>query len=138
MQYRATASPEFIARHFPNGITRETIASAPALTFNQKDRLQDQWVQATIADDAVCPTHWLPSTQAFVDASLSGMGWGMNPVQLVGEHLKTGRLVELIPDTPLDVPLFWQVNRLVADRLARLTQAVVTTARRELAPLPDE
>ncbi len=66
------------------------------------------------------------------------MGWGMNPVQLVGEHLKTGRLVELIPDTPLDVPLFWQVNRLVADRLARLTQAVVTTARRELAPLPDE
>ncbi len=29
LQYRATASPEFIARHFPNGITRETIASAP-------------------------------------------------------------------------------------------------------------
>ncbi|ERM01149.1 hypothetical protein Q644_23185 [Brucella intermedia 229E] len=63
------------------------------------------------------------------------MGWGMNPVQLVGEHLKAGRLVELIPpDTALDIPLFWQVNRLAADRLAGLTQTVLTTARRELAP----
>ncbi|MGG2476274.1 hypothetical protein ACNVD4_12970, partial [Rhizobium sp. BR5] len=28
------------------------------------------------------PTHWLPSTDGFVKASLSGMGWGLNPVQL--------------------------------------------------------
>ncbi len=63
---------------------------------------------------------------------------GMNPVQLVGEHLKAGRLVELIPDTALDIPLFWQVNRLAADRLAGLTQTVLTTARRELAPLPQK
>lgn len=38
----------------------------------------------------------------------------MNPVQLVGDHLQSGKLVELIPDTPLDIPLFWQVNRLAA------------------------
>ncbi len=134
LRYRATASPEFIARHFPEGITRDAIAKAPALTFNQKDRLQDAWVRTVLKTDMACPTHWLPSTQAFVDASLSGMGWGMNPVQLVDRHLTSGRLVELIPDTPLDIPLFWQVNRLAADRLADLTQMVLSTARQELSP----
>jgi LysR family transcriptional regulator (chromosome initiation inhibitor) len=49
--------------------------------------------------------------------------------------LKDGRLVELIPETALDIPLFWQVNRLAADRLAGLTQTVLMTARQELAPL---
>jgi len=66
------------------------------------------------------------------------MGWGMNPMQLVGDHLQSGRLIELIPDTPLDIPLFWQVNRLAADRLASLTQAVLTTARQELAPISNK
>lgn len=136
LRYRATASPDFIARYFPRGITRSAIAKAPALTFNQKDRLQDRWVRSVLGTDMTCLTHWLPSTQAFVDASLSGMGWGMNPMQLVGEHLQAGRLVELIPDTALDIPLFWQVNRLAAERLAGLTQTVLMTARQELAPLP--
>lgn len=136
LQYRATASPEFIARYFADGVTYDAIARAPALTFNQKDRLQDQWVRTVLGTDIACPTHWLPSTQAFVDASLSGMGWGMNPIQLVGQYLKSGQLVELIPDTPLDIPLFWQVNRLAADRLAGLTQTVLTIARSELGPPP--
>lgn len=138
LQYRATASPDFIARHFPGGITRDAIAKAPALTFNQKDRLQDQWVLAALGTDIASPTHWLPSTQAFVDASLAGMGWGMNPTQLVSQHLRSGRLIELMPDTPLDIPLFWQVNRIAADRLAGLTQTVLTTARQELAPISNK
>jgi len=132
LRYHATASPDFVARHFARGVSREAIASAPALTFNQKDRLQSRWIRRTFGDDIACPTHWLPSTQSFVDACLCGMGWGMNPIQLVREHMETGRLVELIPDTPLDIPLYWQINRLVADRLAELTREVATVARRSL------
>ncbi|MDR6953609.1 hypothetical protein J2X65_002970 [Ancylobacter sp. 3268] len=57
----------------------------------------------------------------------------MNPIQLVRPHLHSGRLVELIPDTALDIPLYWQINRLVADRLAALTREVVATARHHLS-----
>ena len=60
------------------------------------------------------------------------MGWGMNPETLVHAHLKEGRLVELRKKTPLDIPLYWQVNRLADDRLADLTKAVVTAARQAL------
>lgn len=132
LRYHATASPDFVARYFAGGVTPGAIMNAPALTFNQKDRLQSRWIRQTLEEDLTFPTHWLPSTQGFVDASLSGMGWAMNPTQLVREHLEFGRLVELIPDTPLDVPLYWQINRLAADRLTELTREVSTTAERHL------
>lgn len=132
LRYHATASPDFIARHFPQGVTAQTIGNAPALTFNQKDRLQSRWMRQVFGEDLSPPTHWLPSTQGFVDASLSGMGWGMNPTALVREHLDSGRLVDLIPETPLDVPLYWQMNRLAADRLVDLTREVTTAAKQHL------
>jgi len=138
LRYDATASPAFIDRYFPKGVTETELAQAPALTFNQKDRLQQQWISQVFGASIVHPTHWLPSTQSFVDAALLGMGWGMNPALLVRNHLAEGRLVELVAGTPFDVPLFWQVNRLAADRLKSLTDAVVEVARRELVQIKSE
>ena len=138
LRYHATASPAFIDQYFPKGVAETELAQAPALTFNQKDRLQQQWISQVFGASIVHPTHWLPSTQSFVDAALLGMGWGMNPALLVRNHLAEGRLVELVAGTPLDVPLFWQVNRLAADRLKSLTDAVVEVSRRELVQIKSE
>lgn len=129
LRYRATASPDFVAHHFPAGVTAEALLGAPSLVFNQKDRLQNRWVRQVLGHDLAGPAHWLPSTQGFIDASLAGMGWGMNPERLVEAHLKEGRLVELSPQRPLDIALYWQINRLASERLADLTRTVVTTAR---------
>ncbi|KXG88028.1 LysR family transcriptional regulator ArgP [Agrobacterium bohemicum] len=129
LRYRATASPDFIARHFAAGVTEARLSQAPALTFNQKDRLQHQWLSSVFGAPVVHPTHWLPSTQSFVDAALLGMGWGMNPEMLVRDHLASGKLVELVAETALDIPLYWQVNKLAAERLKPMTQAVVDVAR---------
>lgn len=134
LRYHATASPDYFARHFAAGATPETIGRAPALTFNPKDRLQHEWIKRTLGQSVAYPTHWLPSTQGFVDACLTGMGWGLNPAQLAREHLASGRLVELVPGAVLDVPLFWQANRLAADRLSGLTRKIVEAAARELVP----
>ena len=133
LRYQATASPEYIRRHFPDGVTPEAISAAPALTFNQKDRLQQQWVQDSIGQQISFPTHWLPSSQGFVDGALAGMGWGLNPIHLIRDHLASGRLVELIPGSTRDVSLFWQTNHLAAPHIATLTRAVVEQARRALS-----
>lgn len=134
LRYHATASPDFVRRYFPDGVTADALAAAPAITFNHKDGLQQAWIRQTLGASVPHPTHWLPSTQSFVDASLIGMGWGLNPARLVADHLAAGRLVELIPGAVLDVPLHWQIGRLAADRLSRLTRSVVETARRDLIP----
>ncbi|API55093.1 ArgP/LysG family DNA-binding transcriptional regulator [Rhizobium leguminosarum bv. viciae] len=132
LRYRATASPEFVERYLPKGVSGEALRTAPALTFNQKDKLQDRWIAQTLGEEVICPTHFLPSTHAFVDASVAGIGWGMNPDGLVRPHLQKGTLVELIPDKPLDIPLFWQINRLAADRFATLTDIVIAVAKQHL------
>lgn len=140
LRYRATVSPEYLRRHFPDGVTAEALATAPCLTFNRKDQLQAQWLRLALsacesAQMPTPPTHWLPSTHAFVDGALAGMGWGMNPEPLVADHLAAGRLVELVPGRPLDVPLYWQQSRIAGTALAELSRAVLHAGRQSLHPI---
>jgi LysR family transcriptional regulator, chromosome initiation inhibitor len=133
MRYLATASPGFVQQHFgATGVNAQSLARAPCLTFNQKDRLQDQWQQAHFGEASALRRHWLPASQAFVDAALAGLGWGMNPASLVRGHIEAGRLVELLPGRPLWVALYWQHARSAAAMLARLTAAVLAAARETL------
>jgi LysR family transcriptional regulator (chromosome initiation inhibitor) len=53
----------------------------------------------------------------------------VNPLPLVRPQLSAGTLIELVPGRTLSVPLFWQHTRLQMPMLARLTRAVVSTAR---------
>lgn len=135
LRYLATANPTFHARHFAAGLTPAAFASAPMLTFDRHDTLQSRWLADVLGSLPDCPAHRLPSTHAFLDACLAGMGWCMNPVLLAGGHVAAGRLVDLWPGRPLDVPLHWQVNRLAADLLAPLTRAVTAAAAHALVPV---
>lgn len=137
LRYVATASPEFVARHFPDGLTEQALARAPVITFNSKDSLQRQWLKRQCGHDLSPPSHIIGSSQAFVEAALLGLGWGMNPLALVQAHLQTGRLVALTPERPLDVSLTWQVTRLNAAILSPLTQAIRAAARAELVARSD-
>ncbi|GHG91124.1 LysR family transcriptional regulator ArgP [Pseudodonghicola xiamenensis] len=134
LRYLATASPSFMARWFPDGVTAEALARAPCMIFNAKDRLQRQWIETVTHRRLSPPAHSLPSTTAFTDAALAGLGWGMNPAHLVAEHLRQGRLVPVLPDRPLDVGLSWQVSRVMAPALRPLTRAVRTAASAALIP----
>lgn len=129
LNYVAVASPTFVRRYFSAGVTATTLAQAPCLRFNRKDRLQEQWARRVCRRDVDIPAHWFPSTQAFIDASVAGIGWGMNPIALVREQLQSGSLVELVPGRALTVPLYWQHTRLQVPVLSRLTRAVVRAAR---------
>jgi LysR family transcriptional regulator (chromosome initiation inhibitor) len=134
LRYVATASPEYCARWFADGFSELAAARAPCLIFNQKDRLQAEWLRQVFGLNLHPPLHWLPSSQAFVDAALAGIGWGMNPEPLVIDHLRAGRLIALKPDQPLDVPLFWQQSRIVSRVLDDVTRSVLREARTTLVP----
>ncbi|MCA0929018.1 LysR family transcriptional regulator ArgP [Ruegeria profundi] len=134
LRYVATASPEFIEKWFAKGVDEHTLASAPCLTFNRKDRLQKAWIAEQTGQAVSPPSHFLPSPQGFVDAAIAGMGWGMNPVGLAQRALDDGRLRPLVQNAPLDVPLTWQVGRVLSAALAPLTSAVRQAARAALLP----
>jgi LysR family transcriptional regulator (chromosome initiation inhibitor) len=132
LKYCAVASPTFVQKHFADGVTAAALAAAPSLRFNRKDQLQTRWVRAVCRRNVDIPSHWMASTQAFTDASVAGIGWGMNPQAMVASHLRDGSLVELVPGRLLSVPLFWQHTRLQVPMLARLTKAVVAASRAAL------
>lgn len=137
LRYCATANPAFMRRHFADGVTAGALAAAPTLTFNRRDRLQDQWIQQVLGHDQPAPTHWLPSTQAFVDGCLAGLGWGMNMQAMVQPLLDRGELVELVPGQTLAVPLYWQHKRRGPPVLEALSRAVQQAAAAVLEPLDE-
>jgi LysR family transcriptional regulator (chromosome initiation inhibitor) len=134
MRYLAAASTAFMARHFVQGVGAGSLAQAPSLLFNTKDELQATRVRRLCHRHVELPRHTLPSSHAFVTAALAGMGWGMFPQGMVAQHLADGSLVELVPGTPLDVPLHWQTARAASSLLDGLTRQMVAAAREALRP----
>ncbi len=135
LRYRATASPGYMAKWMPEGVTAASLAAAPALNFSDKDRLQEIWVDRQTgmqSKRAAFPSHRLASSQGFVDGCLAGLGWALNPEVLAAPHLASGALVEMVAGTPLDVALHWQFSRLTAPALAPLTREIRAAAGRVL------
>lgn len=124
LRYIACANPEFIKRYFSKGVTKDALGVAPYLRFDRRDTLQGLWARKAHRADLSAPTHWVPSTQAFLDASIAGLGWGLQPLSLATAALKAGRLVELPPALPMDVKLYWTAPRLHSRSLVQLTEAV--------------
>ncbi|NHO66626.1 LysR family transcriptional regulator ArgP [Aestuariicella hydrocarbonica] len=132
MRYLAAASPSFVQRYFGDGIGADSLAHAPSLVFDTKDELQSRWVQGFCGRHIELPRHRLPSPQAFVTATLTGMGWGLHPSELIADCIDNGSLIELVPGLSLDVPLYWQYTRSASSLLDGLTHHIVSAARSSL------
>jgi len=129
MRYVATCSPAFHARHFAAGVNARSLATAPVLVFNRKDAMQARFAQKVMRGAPWRPpVWWLPSSRAFVQATLAGLGWTMNPLPLIQQHLDDGRLVPLRARAWEDVPLYWQHWRVNSQAMDALTESVLKAA----------
>lgn len=130
--YRATASPEFMRQHFPDGVTLESLRRAPALRYSAQDDLQQQWIMENFGEKIIHDTYILPSSPGFVQACLGSIAWGMNPSQMVDKYIESGELVEILPGAPLNKPLYWHCSRMVSEPLKYFTQYVIDAAEKHL------
>ena len=130
--YRATASPTFVGRYFSSGVTSQALSTAPCLRYSPLDDLQIQWIEQVFGERIIPPSHTLPSSRGFVDACLQNVAWGMHPALMVDDHIKSGRLVELIDGATLNKPLYWHCSRVIAQPFSGFTQHVIDAANRYL------
>ncbi len=133
LDYVAVASPGYMQRFLPDGVSAEALQTAPILRFDRRDQLQARWAAEAWDTRIAPPTHWTPSTPGMLDMTLAGLGWATTPVVMATPHLAAGRLVELPPGQRISVSLYWQRTRLSARLLDQLTQAIRTTAASALA-----
>ncbi|MEV5548514.1 LysR family transcriptional regulator ArgP [Streptomyces sp. NPDC052309] len=133
MRYLPCAAPGFAARHL-DGPLREVLAKAPVVAFDRRDDFQDGFVRRLgHGQGSASPVrHYVPASEGFVEAVAAGLGWGMVPEPQAEPLLRTGRLVGLAPDLPVDVPLYWQQWKLDSPALATVAEAVVAAAAESL------
>jgi LysR family transcriptional regulator (chromosome initiation inhibitor) len=114
LRYLACASPSFPFSSF---------TTSPVVVFDRHDQLQDRF-----SGGASAFRHHMPSSSGYLDAVLSGLGWGLIPVPHARPAFAAGTLVNLAPTRHMDVPLFWQQWKLDSPALAATAAAVVRTA----------
>ncbi len=137
MRYRCVGLPALVqACRTPNGrVSPHRLLSRPAIIFNRKDALQDVFLaQYFQLRDARYPRHFTPAIDAFEAAIELGMGWGMVPELHLKQREGRPQLVEVLPDAPVDVALYWHHWEREPLTGQRLTQAVKAAAAQALLP----
>lgn len=137
MRYLAAAGPDFTAQWLADAPLHRALPDAPVIMFDRRDDLQDAFVR-TIArgKDASPLRHYVPTSEGYVEAVVAGMGWGLVPTMHAEPHLRAGTLVNLAPDRPVDVPLYWQQWKLGSPALAAAADAVAAAAAGALTTEP--
>jgi LysR family transcriptional regulator (chromosome initiation inhibitor) len=133
MRYHAMANPGFVERWLSDGPLRQVLGDAPVVIFDRKDDLQDRFLRKLAPRRAPgSARHYVPASEAYVDAVTAGLGWGMIPEAQAAALRARGDLVDLAADRPIDVSLYWQQWKLDSPAMAAVADAVTSTARRVL------
>ncbi|MBN9206135.1 HTH-type transcriptional regulator ArgP [Methylibium petroleiphilum] len=133
MEYRCYATPDFAAEYFPNGLNVQAVLTAPAILFNRKDSLHDDFLkrQFGFAVDRY-PRHYLPSPMALLEGVAVGVGYGLVPSLQAAAAAERGELVDLASDAPVLVDLYWHHWELEPPLSREITDLVVNHAKTQL------
>lgn len=135
-RYRALASPGYVARWFPEGLSATALSVAPLLDYDRSDTYQSRFLRQVARVPVAPPRHVVPSSTAFVRAAELGLGWGMIPGAQAVEALAAGTLVPLPGGEPIALPVYWQRWNLASPILGRLTEIVAEAAAAHLPASP--
>jgi LysR family transcriptional regulator (chromosome initiation inhibitor) len=138
MEYVCVASPDFIERFFKQGVNRQTLQHAPAMSFDQHDDMHLSFLRDYFQlEMGQYPCHTIRSSEAFVDLTLASGAYSFNTLFSVEKHLQTGRLVDILPDYKVRVPLYWHCWQLGGELMQTLSEEVIQYARKVLKPEVD-
>ena len=133
MRYLCVCSPDFAKRHFPEGVTRETLTTAPVIAFDSLDNMHRDFLQRHFdLPHGIAPCHIVPSSEAFVSMAKAGIAYCMLCELQVKQELASGELVNILPDLWDTRPLYWHHWVLETGRLKMLSRQVIKYARQAL------
>lgn len=134
-RYRLVASSTAAVRWFDDAPDRRHLKQAPLLVFNRKDRLQHEFLYQHFGLNADhCPTHYVPSSQAFFQAVCLGLGYGLLPDNQSHAELAAGRLIDLVPGSWVDIPVYWHSWQIAPPLMQRLRTDFASIAADCLQP----
>lgn len=133
MEYRCYATPGFVAEFLTDGLTVPNVLRAPAVLFNRKDALHDQFLKRRFGMRIDrYPRHYLPSPSALLEGIAMGAGYGLVPSTQAQGLLQEGVLQELAPGDPVQVDLYWHHWEMEPPIARAITGLIVSYASERL------
>ncbi|WP_238455835.1 HTH-type transcriptional regulator ArgP [Azohydromonas lata] len=140
MEYRCLASTALAERAFPEGLTLQSALETPAVLFNRRDGLHDEFLQARFGMRIDrYPRHYLPAPGAVLAAVRAGCAYGLVPMLQLnpeGAAALPPDLVDLAPAHPVRVALYWHHWQDEPPVARELSEAIVALGRERLAAMP--
>lgn len=137
MAYRCYATPRFVQEHFASGFNLQAALVAPAVTFNRKDTLHDEYLEKAFGFRvARYARHFLPDPDALLQAVLNSVGYGVLPTEHALPSVEAGRLNDLAPTQVVWVPLYWHRWETENSLFNEMTRLIGEHARNALVQLP--
>ena len=131
-RYLALASPGFVQRYFANGVSADALANAPAVEYNEKDELQDNFISQFYPAVQTYPRHRVPSSEAFTELIRRGFAWGMAPDLQMKAQIESGAVIEIAAGQSIEVPLYWHSWSLATETGKNLTRQLISYCHQHL------
>lgn len=134
MEYSLVSSSRFKAKYFQQGVSKQSLKMAPAISYDHKDDMHNAYIAKHFklsADEYYC--HTVKSSEAFVSLAKAGMAYCLLPKLQILDELKSGELIDLCPDKQLVSTLYWHSWILVKGVNKALSQEVIRTGQAILA-----
>ena len=130
MHYELVATPSFIEDYLKGDLSAESILQSPSLIYDEHDELwpryQNECLETSVNFNN---SHWYPSSHGFVELVMGGTVCALVPSVQIKEKIKSKKLVSLLPNKRLALPLYWHWYKLNSPVLDRLTKVIITVTR---------
>ncbi|MDF4961835.1 LysR family transcriptional regulator ArgP, partial [Vibrio parahaemolyticus] len=126
IDYVCVASPEFYQRYFSKGVNNQTLAKAPAVSYDQYDDLHKTFLTEhfNVNPDSVIH-HNISSSEAFLKVALAGVAYCLIPRLQITDELARGVLVDVTPGFLMSHRIYWHHWQLETGVLQEISHAIV-------------
>jgi LysR family transcriptional regulator (chromosome initiation inhibitor) len=134
MEYCLVANKAFKNKYFKNGVNRESLKMAPAISYDHKDDMHVRFIAKRFdlaASEYYC--HSVRSSEAFVELAKQGVAYCLLPKLQIANELASGELISISPENELIETLYWHSWVLVKGINKNISQQIVKVGQEKLA-----
>ncbi|XPF94519.1 LysR family transcriptional regulator ArgP [Colwellia sp. RE-S-Sl-9] len=133
MNYTLVASPSFKNKFFKQGINKNTLIKAPGLLFDHKDRMHAEFIKSEfgLLSDSY-PCHVVHSSEAFVNFAKQGLAYCLIAELQIKNELKSGELVNLLPEKQVIRTLYWHRWSLLKGLFKKVSDTIIKEGNKVL------
>lgn len=106
--YCLVASESFIHKWFKNGINREILRFAPAILFNDNEKIHFEYIEDNFGlTKSTYPYHTIPSSDSYIEALSKGLGYGLMPKCKINQKIEDLKIRKITSFSEITIPLYW-------------------------------